>query len=94
MTADGDGPILIRGAGAVGGTIGACLARAGHPVVLVDVVAEHVAAIAERGLTLEGALGGFAQRLPAATPDQLRGTYRRSASLDRANLDALAEAAP
>jgi 2-dehydropantoate 2-reductase len=79
MTAAGDaGPILIWGAGAVGGTIGACLARAGHPVVLVDVVAEHVAAIAERGLTLEGPLGGFTQRVPAATPDQLDGTYRRS----------------
>ena len=53
LTDDSD-PILIWGAGAVGGTIGAHLARAGHPVVLVDVVADHVAAIHERGLTIEG----------------------------------------
>jgi 2-dehydropantoate 2-reductase len=94
MTAAGDaGPILIWGAGAVGGTIGACLARAGHPVVLVDVVAEHVAAIAERGLTLEGPLGGFTQRVPAATPDQLDGTYRRSLLCVKAQHTAAAAAA-
>jgi 2-dehydropantoate 2-reductase len=94
MTAGDDaGPILIWGAGAVGGTIGACLARAGHPVVLVDVVAEHVAAIAERGLTLEGPLGGFTQRLPAATPDQLDGTYRRSLLCVKAQHTAAAAAA-
>jgi 2-dehydropantoate 2-reductase len=94
MTAGEDaGPILIWGAGAVGGTIGACLARAGHPVVLVDVVAEHVAAIAERGLTLEGPLGGFTQRLPAATPDQLDGTYRRSLLCVKAQHTAAAAAA-
>jgi 2-dehydropantoate 2-reductase len=79
MTGAGDaGPILIWGAGAVGGTIAACLARAGHPVVVVDVVAEHVAAIADRGLTLEGPLGGFTQQVPAFTPDRLHGIYGRS----------------
>ncbi len=94
MTAGGDdGPLLIWGAGAVGGTIGACLARAGHPVVLVDVVADHVAAIAERGLTLEGPLGGFTQRVPAATPDQLDGTYRRSLLCVKAQHTAAAAAA-
>jgi 2-dehydropantoate 2-reductase len=93
MTADGDGPILIWGAGAVGGTIGACLARAGHPVVLVDVVAEHVAAIAGCGLTLEGPLGGFTQRLLAVTPDHLHGTYRRSLLCVKAQHTAAAAAA-
>jgi 2-dehydropantoate 2-reductase len=93
MTADGDGPILIWGAGAVGGTIGACLARAGHPVVLVDVVAEHVAAIAGCGLTLEGPLGGFTQQLPAVTPDQLHGTYQRSLLCVKAQHTAAAAAA-
>ena len=92
MTVD-PGPILIWGAGAVGGTIGACLARAGHPVVLVVVVAEHVAAIAERGLGLEGPLGGFTQRLPAATPDQVQGTYRRSLLCVKAQHTAAAAAA-
>ena len=35
-------PILIWGAGAIGGTLGAYWARAGVPVLLVDIVAEHV----------------------------------------------------
>ena len=33
---------LIWGAGAIGGTLGAYLARAGHDITLVDVVEEHV----------------------------------------------------
>ena len=41
--------LLIWGAGAIGGTLGAYLARAGHDVTLVDTVAEHVAAINARG---------------------------------------------
>ena len=32
-------PILIWGAGAIGGTLGAYWARAGVPVLLVDIVA-------------------------------------------------------
>ena len=35
-------PILIWGAGAIGGTLGAYWARAGVPVLLVDIVGEHV----------------------------------------------------
>ena len=34
--------LLIWGAGAMGGTIGAYLARAGHDVTFVDRVDEHV----------------------------------------------------
>jgi 2-dehydropantoate 2-reductase len=94
MTAGGDpGPLLIWGAGAVGGTIGAHLARAGHPVVLVDVVAEHVAAIDERGLSVEGPLGGFTQRVAAFTPDRLQGCYRRSLLCVKAQDTAMAAAA-
>jgi 2-dehydropantoate 2-reductase len=73
-----DEPILIWGAGAVGGTIGAYLARAGHPVVLVDIVAEHVAAIREHGLAIEGPIENFVQRAPAFTPDELRGRFGRA----------------
>ena len=39
------GPILIWGAGAIGGTLGAALVRARHAVVFVDIVEDHVAAI-------------------------------------------------
>jgi len=87
------GPILIWGAGAVGGTIGAYLARAGHPVVLVDVVAEHVAAIHERGLAIEGPIEQFTQRAAAFTPDQLQGRYRRTILCVKAQHTAAAAAA-
>ena len=38
-------PILIWGAGAIGGTLGAAFIRAGHAVIFVDSEAEHVEAI-------------------------------------------------
>src|ERR1039458_4876817 len=41
---------LIWGAGAIGGTMGAHLARAGHDITLVDIDGEHVAAINRSGL--------------------------------------------
>lgn len=87
------GPILIWGAGAVGGTIGAYLARAGHPVALVDVVAEHVAAINERGLTIAGPIEEFTQTIPCFTPDQLQGCYRRTLLCVKAHHTAMAAAA-
>ena len=43
-------PVVIWGAGAIGGTIAAYLARAGHEVLAVDTVEEHVCQIAEHGL--------------------------------------------
>src|SRR5262249_28625292 len=66
---------LVWGAGAIGGTLGAYLARAGHDVTLVDVVAEHVAAINRSGLTISGPIAAFTTPLPAFTPDTLRGTW-------------------
>ena len=41
--------ILIWGAGAIGGSVGAWLRRAGHDITFVDVVPEHVAAIRDSG---------------------------------------------
>jgi 2-dehydropantoate 2-reductase len=69
--------ILVWGAGAIGGTIGAYLARAGHPVVFVDIVPEHVAAIAGPGLRIEGPVEEFAVTAPAFTPDRLSGRFER-----------------
>ncbi len=46
--------ILIIGAGAVGGYVGAYLARDGHDVVLCDPWPEHVEAMRAGGLRLEG----------------------------------------
>ncbi|WP_237213911.1 ketopantoate reductase family protein [Falsiroseomonas oryziterrae] len=70
-------PILIWGAGAIGGTLGAHWARAGHDVLLVDTVAEHVEACRTTGLTIFGPVVEFTQVVPAATPAELTGTYSR-----------------
>lgn len=44
----------IVGAGAMGGTLGAYLIRAGHDVLFVDAAREHVDAINAAGLAIEG----------------------------------------
>jgi ketopantoate reductase len=56
---------LIWGAGAIGGTMGAYLARAGRDVTLVDTVDEHVSAIRRSGLRITGPLAEFTQDVPA-----------------------------
>jgi 2-dehydropantoate 2-reductase len=72
-----DEPIVILGAGAIGGTIGAHLARAGRPVLFVDTVADHVAAIVANGLRIEGPVAQFTARgAPAITPDRMQGRHR------------------
>lgn len=67
---------LVWGAGAIGGTLGAYLARAGRDVTLVDTVAEHVAAIERDGLRIAGPIDEFTVRVPAFTPGALTGTWR------------------
>ncbi len=68
-------PILIWGAGAIGGTMGAYFVRAGHEVVFVDRALDHVEAINSRGLRLEGPIEEFSVAARAFTPEQLIGTY-------------------
>lgn len=70
-------PIVIWGAGAIGGTLGAYLARAGHEVLLVDTVAEHVEACRTKGLKIFGPVAEFTQIIPAVTPAELTGRYSR-----------------
>jgi 2-dehydropantoate 2-reductase len=65
--------ITIVGAGAIGGTVGAYLARAGHAITFCDAAAEHVAAINERGLRITGWAGEMTARARAVTPGELRG---------------------
>jgi 2-dehydropantoate 2-reductase len=72
-----DDPILIWGAGAIGGILGAYFARAGHAVHMVDIAADHVEAIRTTGLRIEGPVEEFTQILTADTPDSLTGTFRR-----------------
>lgn len=62
--------ILIWGAGAIGGTLGAYLLRAGYDVTFVDIDEAHVAAIndPQRGLTISGPIDNFTQHAAAFTP--------------------------
>jgi 2-dehydropantoate 2-reductase len=62
---------VVVGAGAIGGTVGARLARDGHSVLFCDADAEHVAAINERGLAVEGPLEQFTVQATAVSPDDL-----------------------
>jgi 2-dehydropantoate 2-reductase len=89
-------PIVIWGAGAIGGTMGAYWARAGHDVLLVDTVAEHVEACRSTGLTIFGPVDEFTQVIPAVTPAELTGTYSRIilAVKAQATKDALPMLAP
>ena len=66
---------LVWGAGAIGGTLGACLARTGHDVTLVDTVAEHVHVITANGLRITGPVTEFTAQLPAFVPSRLKGTW-------------------
>ncbi|MEZ4866556.1 MAG: 2-dehydropantoate 2-reductase [Caldilineaceae bacterium] len=66
---------LIWGAGAIGGTIGAHLARAGHAVTFVDRAADHVAAINRKGLSITGPIHQFTVPAPAFTPETITGEH-------------------
>jgi 2-dehydropantoate 2-reductase len=71
-------PILIWGAGAIGGTLGADWVRAGHDVVFVDSAADHVTAMRTAGLAIEGPVVEFTTgKLRAFLPGELRGSFRR-----------------
>ena len=74
---DDDQTLLIWGAGAIGGTIGAFLARAGHEVILVDSDVDHVDAMRDGSLSIEGPIETFATPVRAVTPEQVRGRYAR-----------------
>lgn len=67
--------LLVWGAGAMGGTIGAYLARAGHDVVLVDRAEEHVRAINAAGLHITGPVDDFTVAAPAFTPETIAGEF-------------------
>ena len=67
--------ILVWGAGAIGGSMAACLVRAGHDITVVDTVAEHVAAINDIGLRITGPIAEFTARMPAFTPATVSGEW-------------------
>lgn len=66
-------PVVVWGAGAMGGSIGAWLARAGREVLFVDQDEAHVRAIRENGLRITGPVDAFTVRAPASTPSEVEG---------------------
>jgi 2-dehydropantoate 2-reductase len=68
--------ILIWGAGAIGGVLGAYWARSGLAVRMVDIVDAHAHACSGDGLAIEGPVEAFRQVVPTVTPAGLTGTYR------------------
>lgn len=71
-----DEPILIWGGGAIGGVLAAYWARAGVPVLMVDIVRDHVVACRTAGLKITGPVEQFTQIVPSATPDEVKGIYK------------------
>lgn len=63
----------VIGAGAIGGTLGAHMVRAGEDVAFVDQDVDHVRAINERGLTIRGFAETFTVPARAFTPDAIAG---------------------
>ncbi len=73
----GPARVLVWGAGAIGGTIGAYLRRAGHDIAFVDIDADHVAAINTGGLRITGPIEQFTIAAPAFLPGQISGVWDR-----------------
>ena len=71
--------LTIIGAGAIGGTIGAHMIRAGHDVLLCDADRAHVEAINRRGLSICGPVENFTVQARAVLPDGLPATLPRAA---------------
>lgn len=71
--------ITVIGSGAIGGVLGAYLARAGEEVTFCDIAEDHVNKINLEGLTIEGPVEKFTVKGKAFTPRQL---VQRNKSLD------------
>ncbi len=63
--------LTVIGAGAIGGSMAALLARAGHEVTVIESDAAHVDAIRANGLTIDGPDGEFTVDVAAHTWDDV-----------------------
>lgn len=63
----------VLGAGAIGGTVGAYLVRAGESVQFADAARDHVAAMQARGLTIRGYAETFTVPVQAVHVEELQG---------------------
>ena len=68
-------PIVIWGAGAIGGTLGAYFIKSGRDVLFVDVVEDHVQAVNSDGLRIKGPIDEFSVQAEARMPQQLQGQF-------------------
>jgi 2-dehydropantoate 2-reductase len=64
--------IAIWGSGAIGGTIGARLVRAGEEILLVDTVESHIETMNRKGLFIEDDGKGFHVKVKALLPEELK----------------------
>ena len=89
-------PIAICGAGAIGGSIGASLVRAGHDVTFVDRDEDHVAAMNASGLRITGPVEAFTVPVRATVPAGVTGPLRLVLLCVKSQhtLDAVEELAP
>jgi 2-dehydropantoate 2-reductase len=65
--------VVVWGAGAIGGVVGAWLARSGVDVLLVDRDPDHVAAIQRGGLLVDGVRDAFRAQVPCVGPAEAPG---------------------
>jgi 2-dehydropantoate 2-reductase len=88
--------MIIIGVGPIGGIIGGRLARAGNDATFVDVDREHVSAIREKGLQVDGPEGSFNVRIPIVFPEEIEGKFDTAFIAVRSNYtsDALATVLP
>lgn len=88
--------VIVMGAGPIGGIVGGRLARRGNDVTLVDVDAEHVGAIRERGLQIDVPDGPFNVSVTAVLPSEIQGNFDIGFIAVRSNYtkDVIASLAP
>ena len=72
-----DERILILVSGAIGGTFGAHLTRAGTEVLMFDTVAEHVEIMNRDGLLIEGPVDTSTTPIYTTLPGKLSGRFER-----------------
>lgn len=68
-------PLVIWGAGAMGGSIGAVLVKSGVEVLFVEKNPEHVRAMAQHGLRITGPVDEFTVSARATTPRGVEGCF-------------------
>jgi 2-dehydropantoate 2-reductase len=70
-------PIVVWGAGAIGGTLGAAFLRAGEDVIFVDTAKDHVDALNASGLRIAGPIFEGVFKAKACLPQDLHGEFSR-----------------